>query len=154
VPLEDRFYPNVDTSGDCWLWTGKRNADGYGELEHRKRLLKAHRVALTLTGIAIPPGKEVCHTCDNPACVRPSHLFVGTHSDNMQDMVRKGRGVTPNTKGEEHGAARLTAQQVLAIRADGRSQRVIAAAYGVAQSLISQIKSRKVWKHLPEHLTP
>lgn len=146
TPLAVRFDRNVQKGDGCWLWTGKKRADGYGEIEHGKRILKAHRVSLEMTGVTIPRGAEVCHHCDNPSCVNPAHLFVGSHTDNMRDMAAKGRAQPSGARGEAHGAAKLSAEQVEAIRADMRAQRVIAEDYGVTQSLISQIKARKVWR--------
>jgi hypothetical protein len=149
VPIDVRFAMNVDSSGECWLWLGKKNSDGYGELEINKRTVKAHRYAFQqVSGKSIPSHLEVCHTCDQPACVRPAHLFLGTHSDNMIDMTNKGRGKQPNLRGEECGASKLTESQVRSIRADTRSQRAIAADYGVRQNLVSRIKTGKIWKHV------
>jgi hypothetical protein len=91
-PLEDRFWEKVDKRGveDCWLWTGS-NDTRYGQIWFRGKALKASRVAWELTRGPIPPGMQVCHTCDNPPCVNPSHLWLGTMSDNIRDAVCKGR---------------------------------------------------------------
>ena len=153
-PLAERFFSKVDASDDggCWAWTGKRNSDGYGELQDNGKILKAHRVAFeAATGTSIPFGMEVCHTCDNPACCRPGHLFLGTHTDNMRDMAKKGRGVYPDVRGERHVAAKLTASGVRAIRRDRRPQRVIADSFGISQSLVSQVKTGKVWSHIDDN---
>lgn len=89
----ESFWGRVDTSGECWLWTGARLKTGYGVLKRGGRVLKASRVAWALVKGPIPDGLFVCHHCDNPPCVRPDHLFLGTHLDNMRDRDAKGRNV-------------------------------------------------------------
>ena len=86
-----RFWERVDTTGECWLWTGHRNEDGYGTLGWQYKQYSAHRLSYEIAYGAIPPGLCVCHRCDNPPCVRPDHLFLGTQADNMRDRYRKGR---------------------------------------------------------------
>lgn len=145
TPVEARFWAAVQKSDGCWMWSGKRRQDGYGELEVGKRTVKAHRLSFELAHGAIPKGAEVCHTCDNPGCVNPSHLFAGNHTENMRDMANKGRSRPSGIRGEQHGGAKLTLDAVQAIRRDSRPQARIAAEYGVSQSLVSQIKRGKVW---------
>ena len=93
--LEARFWAKVDVTGDCWLWTGAKNHQGYGRVQLGRRgegVIRAHRLAWQLAnGDSIPSGMFVCHTCDTPSCVRPSHLWLGTRLDNMRDCARKGR---------------------------------------------------------------
>jgi DNA-binding Xre family transcriptional regulator len=88
---EQRFWSKVDRSGDCWLWTGARRPLGYGALKIDGRVLHAHRVAYEPVYGDIPPELVVLHTCDNPPCVNPAHLRLGTRSDNTRDMYAKGR---------------------------------------------------------------
>jgi len=88
------------------------------------------------------------HRCDNPACLNPDHLFIGSNKDNTQDMLAKGRN--GHSKGTKHWNAKLTEDQVLQIRKDKRSIYAIAPEYGVTPTLVNRIKLRKVWKHLPE----
>lgn len=90
-----RFWQRVDKSGDCWLWTGEKNRFGYGRFivwhdGTRTRIL-AHRLALHLIGEDLAPEAVVMHTCDNPPCVNPRHLSIGTQADNIRDCVAKGR---------------------------------------------------------------
>lgn len=96
TPLPDRFWPRVDKSGDCWLWTGARMKNGYGVVwlaEPIGRMGLVHRVAWELTNGPIPDGLFACHRCDNPPCCNPDHLFLGTVRDNALDMVAKGRSI-------------------------------------------------------------
>lgn len=88
-----RFWRHVDKSGDCWVWTARRakGSKGYGLTTIGRVTVKAHRLSWQLANGPIPSGLHVCHRCDNPPCVRPDHLFLGTHQDNMADKVRKGR---------------------------------------------------------------
>jgi hypothetical protein len=87
-----RFWSKVDKSGECWVWTAKALCEnGYGRFYVGKKPLRAHRYSWELANGPITDGLFVCHRCDNPPCVNPAHLFLGTHQDNMQDMVAKGR---------------------------------------------------------------
>lgn len=97
VRIMKKFWDKVDKSGDCWIWLGSKNSQGYGYFNFKPSRL-AHRVVLMLKGVEIPEGMLVCHHCDNPSCVNPDHLFIGTHKDNSKDMMRKGRSL----KGRSH----------------------------------------------------
>lgn len=88
---EERFWAKVDKSDECWLWTGTTSVRGYGKLIVSGKQVQAHRFAYSLAHGAITPDQIVCHRCDTPLCVRVSHLFVGTHADNVRDMLAKGR---------------------------------------------------------------
>jgi hypothetical protein len=139
---QERFWTRVDMKlGDgCWEWTGARHRDGYGQVKIGGRVKKAHRVAWALANGPIPSGGCVLHSCDNRACVRPSHLFLGTHSDNMADMAAKGRAVSPTAK--------LTQEDVQLIKgrlAVGHRQVDIAHDFGVSQSQISHIRRGVNW---------
>jgi hypothetical protein len=135
-PIEIRFWKKVKigANGGCLEWTGSRKPDGYGSLTLDRKLRSAHRVSWELSNGPIPEGLCVLHRCDNPPCVNPEHLFLGTHSDNALDKVKKGRG----TRGKN-----LTDSIVMAIRADPRNQRAIAAQYGCHQTTVSAIKRGK-----------
>ena len=89
------FWAKVDKSGECWTWTGARDPRGYGRLGRGRKTLFAHRFSWEEENGPIPNGLFVCHSCDNPACVRPSHLFLGTQKDNIRDMMSKNRGALP-----------------------------------------------------------
>ena len=156
------FWSRVEMTDGCWLWkgaqqgSGYRTGNGYGELTRRRQRpkgpLKAHRVAYELTYGPVPPGMEVCHDCDNPPCVRPDHLFLGTHRHNMRDAWAKGRIRKPPTLiGEDHTQARLSVAEVVEIRqrlAAGEAGRALASKFQVSRSLISAIKNRLLWRHV------
>ena len=152
---EARFWARVAVPADvdaCWEWRGKRNAKGYGLIAVDGRFLRAHRVVLQLCSGKAPPASLMsCHTCDNPRCVSPLHLFLGTNADNQADMRAKGRGYVPHGKqlrGEDHPRAKLTARQVRAIRAAlerGACAADLARRFGVSASRISSIRHGRAW---------
>lgn len=142
------FWSHVDRSGGesaCWPWTGSK-VSGYGCVGWNGKIRKAHRVAWEITHSECPTG-DVLHTCDNPVCCNPNHLFLGTHADNMSDMVRKGR--SSRKFGEANGRAVLTSEQVRVIRATyaagGISQQALANQFGVHQTAISKIVRHISW---------
>lgn len=140
-----QHYSAPNPASGCIEWAGAKS-HGYGAVWNAGRLELAHRVAWRLrNGDAdIPAGIFVCHRCDNPTCVNPEHLFLGAPKDNSQDMSYKGR----STRGERSKSAILTAEQVLAIRNDQRSQREIAPDYGVSPRCIGKAKRRDTWSHI------
>jgi hypothetical protein len=148
-PLAERFWEKVDVRGvdECWPWLASTKQGGYGKLAGGDgRILLAHRVAYQLAVGTIPAGLVVCHRCDNPGCVNPNHLFLGSQADNLRDMHAKGRGNPP--RGNLHPKARLTDAIVLAIRNDTRSHRQLARVYGIGKSTVGMIKAGVTWKHL------
>jgi hypothetical protein len=145
----ERFWSNVDSTrlspGGCWLWQRSVDRDGYGRVYLGGRSFQAHRVACELELGDL--GLDVLHRCDTPACVNPAHLFAGTHLDNMRDKVAKGRQA--RLKGEAHGRARVTAEQVKAIRRRGtENQDALAAEFGISQASVHRIIHRKTWKEI------
>lgn len=141
-----RFWTAVDIKlpSQCWLWLGARNDDGYGLFYAYGGSYLAHRVAYELVKRTISKGRVVRHRCDNPQCVNPSHLVQGTQADNVRDAVRRDR----ITRGERHGAARLSDADVAAIRGDPRTQTTIAKSYEVSQAQVSRIKRGLQRSHL------
>lgn len=136
--------------GPCWEWTGAKLKRGYGTLNVHGRKRLAHRYSWTMEHGPVPAGKLVLHKCDNPSCVRPTHLFVGTHKDNTQDMIAKLRGA----QGEKQHAAKLTAQDVADIRKRYRRYShqhgtgVLAREYGVGAVEIWRVVHGHRWRHL------
>ena len=157
-----RFWAKVNKTETCWVWIGARASYGYGSLRsggHKGRLEKAHRISWEIHFGPIPDGLLVLHHCDNPPCVRPDHLFLGTQSDNMYDAVRKGRHVRPLgdlrhhiPRGEQLGSiTKLTADDVREIRkraSDGETQGSIAKDFPASRQQIGQIILRKGWSHI------
>jgi len=169
--LLERFMSRVDTSGDCWEWTAGRQEAGYGYFDVAGHRYRAHRVAYELAVGPIPEGMFVCHRCDNPPCVRPSHLFLGSQLDNVADARAKGRlsptifdGTLPRlmlaakaahpeswARGERVNTAKLTADQVREIRrrvSAGASQSAVARQFGVGHTNVNHIVRGLSWRHV------
>lgn len=157
-----RFWSKVQKGDGCWIWTAAVNTYGYGMISIKLRPRLAHRYSYELVNGPIPPGLLACHTCDNHRCVRPDHIFLGSHADNSADMVRKGRSPKGDAsgprvhrermrRGVDHSNAKLTEDQVREIRrgaAQGVPQTTLAARYGVGQMTISNILTGKTWTHV------
>jgi hypothetical protein len=177
---EARFWAKVNKNGliqphmetQCWEWTSSKGKHGYGQISVCNRPRLAHRFSWIVANGAIQNSKHVCHHCDNRACVRPDHLFLGDHKDNMQDMFKKGRNGS-NTKperlargdkngarlhperlarGEANPAAKLTKAEVIQIRelyaAGGTTLMKLGAQFGVSYAMISLIVRRQKWAHI------
>ena len=131
-----RFWPKVCVREKCWEWIASKNTDGYGLLMCRnkaagfpRKLLRAHTVSWEIHFGAIPKGMHVLHTCDNPGCVNPGHLFLGTHQDNMRDMKEKGRAPGASSPGDKHPRAILSSEVVKSLRdRHSKGERIVALA--------------------------
>lgn len=142
-------YSMPEPNSGCWLWLGSLCTSGYGLLGiGNRKIAAAHRLSWEAARGQIKDGMQVLHKCDVRACINPGHLFLGTHLDNMRDRDAKGRREPRKAKGTKHGMSKLTAEQVIAIRADTRSHRDIAADYGVAKSNVQAIRAGLTWAHL------
>jgi len=157
--LAERFWSKVDKSGDCWNWTGGILRKGYGSFGVKNngiwKTATASRVAYLLTYGEIPAGLNVCHRCDNPACVNPEHLFVGTFKDNIHDALKKGRMLSGwhlngAGEGERNPQAKLTWERVNEIRSCYKSgkwiQRELAAKFSISPRQVRNIIYNKQWK--------
>lgn len=164
-----RFWQKVDQSAGqdaCWLWTTAHTHVGYGRfaLTHQ-RTVYAHRLAYFLTYGEIPTDKIVCHRCDNPTCCNPAHLFVGTHKENVQDMIDKGRKPrgenhwtfrSPNSvaRGERQGSAKLSEEQVISLRtryeAHDCERKELAAEFHIDVTHLWRIAKGRNWQHISQ----
>lgn len=136
----------LDKKTGCWNWLLGKDGWGYGQMTIKNKSIKAHRYFFEKANGEIPKGQNVCHSCDNPACVNPNHLFLGTQKENIADMFRKGRAVLV---GESHPVSKLTWAKVELIRkeyAAGVSQTELGHQYKVTQANISAVVKNKTWK--------
>ncbi len=156
-PLAERLWAKVDKSGDCWLWTGHRNHDGYGRMLISKRPLRmifTHRLAWESTYGAVPDDLRVLHRCDNPPCCNPAHLFIGSQPENIADMHAKGRyrkaGTVSGKAGR--GVLKLQAADVRSIRAQyaagGISMKALGAEFGVCAEMVHRIVRGTAWQQI------
>jgi hypothetical protein len=160
VPLSERFvrYYQPGDPAECWPWLGTTDRDGYGVIgDERRRQLRAHRVSYErFHGVVVPAGNYVLHSCDNPVCVNPHHLRVGSLADNSADKVARGR----QPRGAASGVAKLTEDDVREIRrlaeghvsngrwSTGTTFRAIARRFGVTPTNVGDIVKGKIWKHV------
>lgn len=153
----ERFWEKVEIgeAGDCWEWTAYKTKKGYGRFQLSGSPERAHRVAWALTFGPVPDGLFVCHHCDNPGCVNPAHLFIGTNSDNQLDSVCKGRhkgwrGMRTSMEGTNNGQAKLIESDVLEIRRlaieTSLNNCEISKRFPVGEQQIGRIINRKRWK--------
>lgn len=166
IPIEQSFWRMVTKTDSCWLWTGNTLPGGYGQIKARRpsrTMLMAHRVSWSIHFGPIPDGLCVCHKCDVRNCVRPDHLFLGTHAENSADMAKKGRAAKglqsgaytkPEMvrRGESHGNSKFTEFQVMAIRSmkqSGKTYTEICRTFGINRGTAWQIVKRQLWKHIP-----
>ncbi len=154
APLSERFWERVDrasTADGCWTWTGTLSG-GYGCIYTDGKQRRATWVSWLLHYGEPPEGMFLLHRCDNPPCVRPDHLFLGTQKDNNQDMWAKGRGKLVHYQGGQHGRATMTEEQVAALREryrqGGITQRALARETGIPRGTIQHMLSGATWKNV------
>lgn len=150
-PLAERFWAQVDKASGpnaCWLWMAATCRRGYGRIGiDTNKIAVTSRVSWELTYGPIPNGLHVLHRCDNPPCVNPAHLFLGTQADNNADKLAKNRG----TKGDTHGTSKLAENQIREIRSlhsAGIMQKDIATRFNVSKATVNAIVHRRTWKHV------
>lgn len=166
-PLSERFWEKVDKTpghgrdGDCWMWTSHVAKDGYGQfwVNEKKRAERPHRLSYLMATGQDPTGLLVCHKCDNPLCVRPDHLFLGTNSDNMADMSAKKRTryhLYPETvlicqPGEKNPRSKLTESEVVSIirrHRAGESTSLLAKEFGINRNHVLKLVRGERWGHV------
>lgn len=139
----------IKESDQCWPWQGTTIKGGYGQLNFQGQQIGAHRLAFLLAGGILLKNQDVCHTCDNPPCCNPKHLFAGTSKENNADCRAKDR----HMRGSRNSTAKLSDEVVLAMRADreaGMTYRALAKKYGVAHRTAWEVINGFAWKHLPK----
>jgi hypothetical protein len=152
--FRERFWSKVDRRGpdDCWLWTAAVDKRGYGKFSiARSQWTAASRVAYALSNGIIPDGTFICHSCDNPGCCNPAHLWIGDSKSNHDDMLDKGRQHCPRNDGEHNPRAIFTADDVLSIRqriAQGETRMAISREYGVSWGTVDHAVRKITWRHL------
>lgn len=155
---QERFekYFIKDSDASCWIWRASLNSKGYGQFNLTgKKVIPAHRAAWIIYKGEIPANPEsafntlyVCHKCDNPLCVNPEHLFLGSQQGNMDDKMDKGRHVYGNCYGEQHARSKLTVELVREIRASSEGDLYWHRKLGIARASIHAARHRKTWQHV------
>lgn len=150
--IEPRFWAKVERNNpdECWLWLGSKTSKGYGSVSYDGKIARSHRVSYIMAFGEIADELHVLHRCDNPSCVNPSHLFLGTNADNVADRETKGRRKPPT--GELNGRAVLSEDQVIELRKlsalGEHSQKQLAKKFNISTSTCGNILSGRRWKHL------
>lgn len=142
--IESKIQPEPNSG--CWLWLGGTNQKNYGHIwsSELKRHERAHRMVYQILIGAIPAGQQLLHRCDNPYCVNPDHMFVGSNAENMADRDAKGR----QARGESCALAKLTEDQVRAIRQSSGSHVAVGKQFGTSAMNVADIRHRRTWKHI------
>lgn len=144
--MKNKLLAKIKYINDCWEWQGSLHRQGYGHFPYKRKILLAHRVSWNLFNGYIPENIKVCHKCDNPKCINPEHLFLGSQKENVDDMFQKKR---KDHQGEKHPRAKLTKEKVLEIRQmieKGISQEIICKKYNITNGHVGSIKHRRTWK--------
>jgi len=150
LSLKERFFKYVSKGSDCWEWLGSKDNNGYGKIRVDGKPELASRTSWRIHYGDIPKGLCVCHHCDNPSCVNPEHLFVGTQKDNVIDMKNKGRERKVGKSGENHNLAKVTEEIVKKIRLEGNTSKEYCDSVGLSKSAVHSILTRKTWAHVQD----
>jgi hypothetical protein len=150
ISIEQKLLRYAVSENGCWNWVATKDRDGYGLLtHHRGKQIRAHRASYEFHVAKIPVGLLVCHSCDNPSCINPNHLFVGTSKENTRDMLDKNR--RPVLRGERHPNAKLTNDQVTQIkqlRSENRLLKDIANQFNISFQTVSSITKGTTWNSI------
>lgn len=147
--IVERFWLKVEKrdTDECWSWCGGKSERGYGQLsDGRHRSIRSHRISYEIHKGAIPDRMLVLHSCDNPSCVNPAHLSLGTQLDNMADKCAKGRLVAPI--GERNGQAKITTEQARQIKLSMERSENLATMFGISAKMVRNIRTGRSWKHI------
>ena len=142
-----RFWSKVIKTNTCWNWTAAKSSKGYGRFKLKGKLESPHVISYQQFYNQDTSGLDVCHRCDNPSCVNPHHLFLGTRSDNMRDCSNKNRLFIPNITGNKF-RAKLSKQEVKEIRSSSHSSKELSQMYNISVRAINDIKSYTTWKDI------
>lgn len=147
-----RFWAKVDKTNSCWNWTAAKGAKGYGRFKLNGKLVSPHAISYQIHNDDYDSTKDVCHKCDNPSCINPEHLFLGTRTQNVLDSIQKGRWNGNPTKGADHPSSKLTDKDVMLIKAILKYSDLnvvqIAKMFSVSLTTIKNIRSKKRWSHI------
>lgn len=147
MQIPERVMNAVEKTDSCWVWTKGKLAGGYGQVVVNKQKWTAHRLFYTAYNGPIPNGLLVCHTCDNPSCVNPEHLYCGTHKDNNRDTYTRNR--MPLRYGDRAtNVAKLTKEAAIEIKYSSLTSKELQQKHQVHQSQISRIRAGKTWKNI------
>lgn len=151
APVEERFWRYVNKTPSCWEWTGSKRRFGYGSIQEcgkDGRYLQAHRLSYQMHVGPIPDGFFVMHKCDNPSCVNPDHLQIGTPRDNTQDMIAKGRKNVVAPVGEKNGKSKLTEDLARYIKSSSSTNAQLARELNLSPNCIRGVRTGRTWRHV------